>query len=159
LQTLVHAKHSLSHAAEQALQELLDAIKTKVPNSGDAMRHLRVLLYFDEAHVLTNKRGKGLDSTNAVPKMALDYLAEALNELRSMPLFALFLSTQLDIEYFAPSVFLARSARIRNQLPNVPAPITETPFDCFGSQAIVPQRLEARHTSDVVFMSLFGRPL
>jgi hypothetical protein len=114
---------------------------------------LKLLLSFDEAHALTSE----LPGT-APDKILLDYLAQALNEFRSQPLFALFLSTQSDIEYFAPSYTTARSARIRPQLPDLHAPITETPFDCFETP-ILPERLMADHPSDIAFMSLFGRPL
>jgi hypothetical protein len=115
---------------------------------------LTVLLSFDEAHVLTSK-APGMSSTQ---KVLLDHLASALNEFRPQSLFAIFLSTQSDIESFAPSFSFARSARIRHQLPDSHAPITETPFDCF-ERAIIPSRLKAKHTGNIAFMALFGRPL
>jgi hypothetical protein len=114
---------------------------------------LVLLLSFDEAHALNSTPRGVLED-----KLLLDYLAQALNELRSEPLFAIFLSTQSSIEYFAPSVTAARSTRIRKELPDLHAPITETPFDSF-EQAINPTRLMAHHPSDIAFMSLFGRPL
>jgi hypothetical protein len=113
----------------------------------------KVLLSFDEAHSLTST----LDGT-ASDKVLLNYLAEALNELCPQALFALFLSTQYSIEHFAPSYATARSARIRQQIPDLNAPITETPFDCFD-MPIHPGRLMAGDPSDIAFMSLFGRPL
>ena len=48
----------------------------------------------------------------------------------------------------------------RDHRPNYRcAPITETPFDCFGQRQIVPQWIAPEMLCDVVYMSCFGRPL
>ncbi|KAI0750683.1 hypothetical protein C8Q80DRAFT_1153427 [Daedaleopsis nitida] len=39
------------------------------------------------------------------------------------------------------------------------APITETPFDCFGPECVVPTQLKADKLNDMVLMACFGRPL
>lgn len=115
----------------------------------------RVLLYFDEAHVLAEEEV----IPGSAPKFRLDVLFAQLDELRHKPLFALFLSTQLNLDHLAPASSFARSARYRSSAHHLHPPITETPFDCFDTYRLVPSRLTLTMLYDVVFMALFGRPL
>ncbi|KAI0753125.1 hypothetical protein C8Q80DRAFT_1150166 [Daedaleopsis nitida] len=59
----------------------------------------------------------------------------------------------------APSSSYARSSRYRQHVGSMHAPITETPFDCFGPECIVPTQLQADELNDMVLMACFGRPL
>ncbi|KAI0714588.1 hypothetical protein C8Q76DRAFT_429914 [Earliella scabrosa] len=51
------------------------------------------------------------------------------------------------------------SARLVNS-PHIPhAPITETPFDCFGPRGLEPSKLRAQDACNVALMACFGRPM
>ena len=91
-------------------------------------------------------------------KSQLDHFLSALDVLSDQSLFTVLLSTQSKIEHLAPSSAYARSARYRMASNTRHAPLTETPFDCFDSP-LVPSSITFEDTSNVVFMSLFGRPL
>ncbi|KAH9886471.1 hypothetical protein C8Q73DRAFT_281501 [Cubamyces lactineus] len=92
-------------------------------------------------------------------KTALDILVSALDDCRDLGLFTLFMSTQSSLEHLAPSAIHARSARYSALAPSMHAPITETPFDCFGSKRLVPSKLHCRDVCETPFMACFGRPM
>ncbi|KAJ8457684.1 hypothetical protein ONZ51_g11381 [Trametes cubensis] len=77
-------------------------------------------------------------------KTALDILVSALDDCRDLGLFTLFMSTQSSLEHLAPSAIHARSARYSALAPSMHAPITETPFDCFGDNRLVPSKLHCK---------------
>ncbi len=123
---------------------------------------LHVLVYFDEAHVLANQLGHSR-SSRSESKSALDILFAVLDDFRELGLFAVFISSQPRIEHLESTGLAAcfpSSARGPIDLsPYAHAPITETPFDCFGDRRIVPSRLRADDVCDVAFMACFGRPM
>jgi hypothetical protein len=159
--TLAEQEEQVRSTAEDNLKELLKSINSKSTETRD-LDKVQVLLYFDEAHVLALYPNKTSNppSNKDNPKLMLGHLANALNVFCRQPLFTIFLSTQSNIEHLAPASRLARSARIRDLIGILPAPITETMFDCFNkNERIAGARLLAHHPSDIVYMSLFGRPL
>ena len=128
-------------------------------------KNIRVLISFDEAQVLANPlSGSSSDGPHpeSEDKTALDVLFTVLDDFRSLGLFGVFISTHSHLEHIdfqaSPAPF-SRGARSRVLPPYAHAPITETPFDCFGERRIVPSRLRAEDVCDVAFMACFGRPM
>lgn len=111
--------------------------------------HVKVFMYLDEAHVLTEKIAQD-------GRLALDVFLGAFNIFTKQPIFLILLSTQSDIDHLAPSVITARSSRYRTNIQHIHAPITETPFDCFDRPILC---VSLGLLSTVTFMALFGRPL
>jgi hypothetical protein len=131
-------------------------------NSSPRSQSLQVVFYFDEAHVLVTK-DKTFSPNDDTFKLPLDHLKSALNAIVDLPFFAIFLSTQSNIEHMAPTSYLARSARYRARVPHLHSPITEVPFDVWNAQdegtAIKPSCMVASQTEDIVYLSHYGRPL
>ncbi|KAH8113034.1 hypothetical protein DFH11DRAFT_1727972 [Phellopilus nigrolimitatus] len=123
-------------------------------NSPDA----RVVIYFDEAHYLTNISMYG-DS----PSLNLyDAFCSAANTLLPSPVFFLFLSTQFSLSRIGPPQTVSSSARPYNYSGqnNIRPPFTELPFDCFGSEPLIrPGEKTLKDVSTIHFMSQFGRPM
>ena len=118
-----------------------------------AFTQLHVFIYFDEAHVL---RKSPVEHSVRYP---FDVLARTLEIFRRLGAFTVFLSTQFDREPWTPPFRLASSARYRQLSGNAHAPITETPFDCFGSRRLNPSRLKVDDVDKVELMACFGRPM
>jgi hypothetical protein len=116
---------------------------------------VKLILYFDEAHVLSAK---------TVPhdpdgKDMYDVLCSCFNLFLSLPVFVIFLSTVSNIYKLAPSGSLAKSARARANTDALQAPVTETPFDCSPKFPIKPGKFGLEEVSRVEFMAQFGRPM
>ena len=128
--------------------------------SGTA-KNIRVLISFDEAHVLANPLARS-EASLSEDKTALDVLFTVFDDFRPLGLFGVFMSTQSHLEHLeskAAQAPFSSSARRLVLPPYAHAPITETPFDCFGDRRIVPSCLRANDLCDVAFMACFGRPL
>ncbi|TFK93135.1 hypothetical protein K466DRAFT_538427 [Polyporus arcularius HHB13444] len=115
---------------------------------------LQVLIYFDEAHDLVAS-----PALQGVTKSPLDVLVQALDEFERCGAFTLLMSTQLHTPYVAPSSPFTNSARYVPRVGTMHAPITETPFDCFGSSKLIPSRLKVGDVGKVALMACFGRPM
>lgn len=94
-------------------------------------------------------------------KSSLDILVETLEGVSQLGVFTVFLSTQSKVDYtqnppYPPSSHFAQGRRISGSMH---APITETPFDCFGPHELNPYRLKAADVDRVELMACFGRPL
>ncbi|KAF8574630.1 hypothetical protein K439DRAFT_1642071 [Ramaria rubella] len=113
--------------------------------------------YFDEAHVLAADT-KPL-TTNPDDKYLYDILCSCFNFFLGRSIFFIFLSTSTSIDVFAPSFSMARSARMRDNIDALQAPITEVPFDCAPESLVQPYCHKLDHVCSVAFMSKFGRPL
>lgn len=137
--------------ARTRLKDLLVTLGAPPKNTNE----LTLIMYFDEAHVLTPEPGN--NSKRRAEKTNLDWLMSALDEFRSYGLFAIFLSTQSSLQSLAPSVLWANSPRYIAALPKLHAPITETPFDCMPM--IIPSSLTYDDICAPLYMSQFGRPL
>ena len=155
------------------LSDTCDALhQSEDPESSTSrLKLLHILIYFDEAHVLakpepnqrksTTKRGTPTSQSTPAEtssplegKTALGVLFSALDDCRDLGLFTLFLSTQPTLQEFATP-----STRHRKSAGSMHAPITETPFDCFGPRQLDPSKLCARDVGDVTLMACFGRPM
>lgn len=134
-----------------ALLESLDSVRDITrPN-----RSVKLVVYFDEAHELT--QAKILDSD--VEKSLYGILLSVLNDYRfSTQFFVLFLSTLSHVAHFAPRRELFRSARAVESRAHQP-PITETPFDCYPNLLITQDEYDLRQVCTIEFMAKFGRPL
>lgn len=117
-------------------------------------RSVKLVLYFDEAHELT----EGKIRYSPDDKTLYDVLLSVLNEYRVPPLFVLFLSTLSDVAHFSPPRDMFRSARAADSDAHQ-APITETPFDCYPDLLIEQDAYDLLAVSRIKFMARFGRPL
>lgn len=117
------------------------------------VRPLSVFIYFDEAQSLA-ARPSGVSG-----KVPLDAFVQTLDMFRDRGAFTVLLSTELNIEHLPPPSSYSPSARFRNLDRYMHAPLTETPFDCFGSHKLEPLSLRADGVGKVEFMAQFGRPL
>jgi hypothetical protein len=129
---------------QRELKALLSTIDMHMEPSDNSRDHVKVVLYFDEAHVLAD--------THAV-------LCSCFNAFLDNPVFVIFLSTNFDVEKLVPSGELAKSARAHNNADILQAPITETPFDCARELYIFPKQYKLDQTYSIEFMSMFGRPV
>jgi hypothetical protein len=135
-------------------------------SQGAPGQSVEVLMYIDGANELAKPLSGSKDyrKDGTKRKQLLDYLADIIHELLGQtPLFVIYLSTKPSLTPVRPKpVPMSRSARWVEVEHELPAPITETPFDCFDedkNEAIDADRLMPYHPSDVVYLSLFGRPM
>ncbi|KAH7918081.1 hypothetical protein BV22DRAFT_1134873 [Leucogyrophana mollusca] len=142
--------------AKSQLEGLLKRIDDNdvAPADGKS-NNVKLMFYFDEAHILATR--PALD--NADGKDMHDVLCSCLNFFTSFPIFAIFLSTNSNINQLTPQGSLAKSARMRQYSDTLHAPVTETPFDCFPAMEIIPGEYKLPDLSKVEFMARFGRPL
>jgi hypothetical protein len=118
-------------------------------------KHVKLMLYFDEAHVLTRRKvPKDPDG-----KDTYDVLCSCFNFFLSSPIFVIYLSTSFNISQLAPSGPLAGSARACDNVDVLQAPVTEIPFDCSPIFPIIPGKLGLGDVCKVEFMAQFGRPM
>lgn len=155
-----------------ALQTLVGRVCPKLsscphdkPHPTWMVSELHLLIYFDSAYNLTktpvkmtNRDLSPIASQNLYP---LDVLVKVMDDLGRQGLFSVFISTECKLRPMStPALEMARSnALCPSRFRILHAPITETPFDCFGSSRIDPKRIEASNLCNIVFMSCFGRPL
>jgi len=148
--------HAVSREAKFQLARLLQCIDKSCKSIGDYHRNeVKVMLYFDEAHVLAAR--KVLDDPDG--KDMYDVLCSCFNSFVSSPIFVIYLSTTSNISFLAPQGSLARSARARANANDLQAPITETPFDCAPTLRIKPDKLRLEDLYQTEFMAQFGRPM
>lgn len=124
---------------------------------------LQLLLYFDEAHTLTDGQSNWIvhnpDSWNAY-----EVLLSALNSFACPPVFSLFLSTNSRMSVLAPTPGQHKSSRAKESSDHLNAPFTELPFDCHRNLPVnltitAHKQVTLTDVSKVEFMSKFGRPL
>jgi hypothetical protein len=147
--------HAESEQAKKELESLLAQISCCCKSPEELK--LRLVLYFDEAHVLA--RGQVSNDPNG--KNMYDVLCSCFERLRTsdFPIFAIFVSTHSLISTLAPSASLARSARARHYADGLQAPITETPFDCSPIFPLKIDHIKLQNLWDIQFMAQFGRPM
>ena len=140
---------------QQELKSLLSAIDGYIEPSEIATNNVKVIVYFNEAHVLTKWALSDPDDTSLY-----DVLCACFNAFLTDPIFFIFLSTNPDIvEQLAPSGEMASSARaFMNVAYVLQAPITETLFRC-TELSIRPGEYTLEQICTVEFMSKFGRPM
>jgi hypothetical protein len=154
--SLAHSVSTVSEEAKKQLEKLLQRIDNCCESmEGFETKHVKLMLYFDEAHVLAER---------AVPKDLqgkdmYDVMCSCFNFFSHLPIFVIYLSTNSSIHQLAPPGPLARSARARANPKALQAPITETLFDHSPKLPIKPGTLKLEDVYDIEFMARFGRPL
>ena len=145
----------LEEAQHEALKLANDVnllLHTKAPTSD-----VRILMYFDEAHSLSNVAVH----EDPAGRNYYDALCLALSILWRCPLFAIALSTNSNLSRFSPPKRAHPSNRIHKGKDTLQAPYTELLFDCLenGQSFILPGEMTLAQVAEVGFMVKFGRPL
>ncbi|KAF9510518.1 hypothetical protein BS47DRAFT_1383937 [Hydnum rufescens UP504] len=107
----------------------------------DKPLRVKLMLYFDEAHVLKQKVPQ--DRYN---EDIYDALRSCFKNFTDLPIFTIYLST-------------SPLGRARPNLESLHDPVTETPFDCSPKFPIRSGTLKLEDVSKIKFMAHFGRPL
>lgn len=169
-------RSELNLVAVDSAEELLKIL----PVSDETDDSLRIVIYFDEAHVLHHRTTKETGQVGA-PKTSYRILTSAFSHLyvplskaisfnrtefsgfisAKLSMFLVVLSTNPCLDRMAPSRPLFWSSRIYEaSRDQVQAPITELPFDVFPSEALILENdknlLDYCEMSSIV---KFGRPL
>ncbi|THH04277.1 hypothetical protein EW146_g10218 [Bondarzewia mesenterica] len=147
-------EHAASSEAIEELKNLVRVIDPSWKMGEVSARPVKIVLYFDEAHELVQRKAP----TNYYDKTLYDVFLSVFNDFLSLPIFAIFLSTVPHIAYVAPTQNQVRSSRAAASGPLQP-PITGTPFDCAPDFLVIPGTLTLEDVSAVPFMVKFGRPL
>jgi hypothetical protein len=142
--------------AKNEIERLLNRIDQCCTSmEGIQDKNVKLMLYFDEAHVLAEKKVPN----DPDGKDLYDVLCSCFNLFPTSPIFVIYLSTNSNISQLAPSGPLARSARARDNADALQAPITEIPFDCSSIFPIQSHKLKLEDVCNVEFMAQFGRPM
>ena len=150
----------LWHAAVKMVKKELIQLLKRIDDCCESMDgyendDVKLMLYFDEAHVLTQRNVPN----DPYEKNMYDVLCSCLNSFLFFPVFAIFLSTTSNTKELAPARSVATSARAHESSNALQGPITETPFDCSSRFPIALGTLKLRDVSKVEFMAQFGRPM
>ena len=116
--------------------------------------HVKLMLYFDEAHVLAGRKVTG----DPEVKDTYDALCSCFNSFLSFPIFVIYLLTNSNMSQPAPSRPLASSAWAYNYV-EWQAPVAKIPFDCSPVFPIIPGKLGLDDVCGVEFMAQFGCPM
>lgn len=141
----------MKNKAIEACRGLHDTLRA---NAGDVEGVVDIFIYFDEAHVLTERHP--LDSPRS--QTIYNVLRSVFNDFLDDPVFVVFISTRPHLGACAPPCVLENSARALASGP-LQAPITETPFDCAPNILVQTDTYTWEQVADVRFMARFGRPL
>jgi hypothetical protein len=134
----------------EAAQSLCDTIESKL-SSTEADSPTRLVMYFDEARVLTSREVGDCSMYHT--------LCQVMNEWQTQRIFTLFLSTNSRLSRFAPPGRLHPSDRVvaRHTPQN---PFTEMPFDCLpGGKCLFTRGITLEDVSTIEYVVKFGRPL
>jgi hypothetical protein len=119
--------------------------------------HVQILLYFDEAHQLSDTDIKGDDTGQNLYHL----LTSALSSLSASNLFVITLSTNSCLAKFSPPFHKHPSARKAGFTDSLQAAFTELPFDILVDNKlfILPGEMTLAEVAEHSFMVKFGRPL
>jgi hypothetical protein len=156
--TLVNQLNTDGKIFERFLGETLK-VSTNGADQELARENVLFYIYFDEAHILTEK-------TNVFPPPRSKYhiLGNILSRMRSLRFFTVFLSTKSSLSGFAPPARRHPSVRDWNGSILHP-PFTELPFDNFADNSFKhlseanPDGVKLRHVCDLDYIVKFGRPM
>jgi hypothetical protein len=157
-------------------QALIDLIESKSQPDGYAsklrkgdqlsttnLKPVRIFLYFDESYTLHHDLPGDVIAENDGVHASTPYqvLCKALNAVRNLDIFAVFLSTNSNLAKYSPSQRYWWSGRITKDAENhVQVPFVELPFDTWNQEFLIK---ESDHfledVCEVSFMVRFGRPL
>ncbi|CCM07240.1 uncharacterized protein FIBRA_09586 [Fibroporia radiculosa] len=148
----------LEKRASKAGEELVSWIKIHVV--GNQSQSPTMILYFDEAHTLTNATISAAEG--GMSKSRFDALTSALNCFLGVRLFAIVLSTNSRMHGFSPAQEKHPSDRVRRVARDyLQAPYTELPFDCLQDDKpfIKDRQFTLSEACDLSVVCRFGRPL
>ncbi|CUA71733.1 DNA-directed RNA polymerase subunit beta [Rhizoctonia solani] len=134
--------------------------KVLVPNEGGHSADNMLLVYFDEAHVLT----KPPSQVTPLNRMtSYQNLGKVLAELYQYPVFFVFLSTNSNLHQFAPPPSDHLSIHVSQGHAIIPS-FTELPFDVFVQHELKMmteggKQVSLRDVCTTDIMSCFGRPM
>jgi len=117
------------------------------------------MISFDEAHELDVIDPNDSALKYRAPNSRYDVLLDVINDLKTQPIVAVFLSTASSINTLAPAIRNARFAPVTATGLQLPAPITETPFDCSPNFPIKAAEVTIATVAKAPFMANFGRPM
>ena len=139
-------------AIATAAADLIKLIDPHFSNSNppNAESCPRIILSFDESHVLAEKKYS--------EQPLFFYLRRTLRALQGYPIFSLFLSMMSKISNFAPAVINDPSNRIVDGTLDIIPPFTELGFDQLANR-LVENKYSIEDVSTLEFMARFGRPL
>ncbi|KZT03296.1 uncharacterized protein LAESUDRAFT_684107 [Laetiporus sulphureus 93-53] len=155
---LLNMRSSKTKLAGEELIRTIDRIESKAGATIDD-GSLRIIVYFDEAHTLTNAVVHIKDAPSRTRYQAL---CSAINHLRDLPLFAITLSTNSKLSAFSPPKKAHPSSRVQDVKEDpLQAPYTELMFDCLtdGRPFLRPGELTLEQVCETQFICKFGRPL
>ena len=126
----------------------------------DVRDDVRLVLYFDESHILMDEPFASADLKEDA-RSGYQILCSVMNYFRRLSLCCIYLSTNSSLSKFSPSKRYWWSARTRQGKDDpVQAPFVELPFDVWNNNILAK---EGTHTLEEVcetkFMVRFGRPL
>jgi hypothetical protein len=154
----VSIENAISKAAQRALVELLTKMASWCNSQDDftKSKDVRLMLYFDEAHVLAGAPNvqRGRDE-----KDNYEIMCSCFNGFIGFPFFAIFLSTNSCLSRMARQGSLATFFRGYQNPANLQAPITETPFDCSPKLPLKPGDLMLHDLYKIETLAFFGRPM
>ncbi|KIL68577.1 hypothetical protein M378DRAFT_22060 [Amanita muscaria Koide BX008] len=130
-----------------AVEELLKVLKKEANGT------IKVVIYFDEAHELSNYQVKPNNRNR------LEVLYTCLDVFSDSPLMFIFTSTTSNLHRLPSPRSKARSARREMGNSVGQAPITELPFDCHHSFPLKPDLHSFQAICELRFLANFGRPL
>lgn len=113
---------------------------------------MKVILAFDEAHVLVKKFGTANSWSH------FSELRRVIRDLRECPVFAVFLTTTGKVYPFTPAPRHDNSGRVQRGHFVLPAPFTELGFDQLAEK-VSDGSATLDQVSNVGFMAKLGRPL
>ncbi|KAL5639167.1 hypothetical protein ACGC1H_006623 [Rhizoctonia solani] len=142
-------------ALYQSWSKLQNAL---VPEAGRQRADNMCFVYFDEAHGLA----KPPSEVGPLRRMSSYHnLCKVLATLCRMPVFFIFLSTNSNLQQFAPSPFDHPSLRVSQGYAVFP-PLTELPFDVFVEtvmKKLAHDMMSLNNVCTMDIMSHFGRPM
>jgi hypothetical protein len=137
--------------ANEAAHALVQAINSLVTEGSGDGKDVRVIMYFDEAHSLSERDNGILYKT----------LCMALANITLPQVFSIMLSTNSSLPDLSPAQSVHPSGRVSGEEDPMQAPWTEMAFDCMdpGEHIIRPNQYSLAEIAEVDFMIKFGRPL
>ena len=156
----------------------LSALLRKLDSLSDTTETLQLLVTIDEVQALLKQQSSNptpkptarttsdAAPSHGIPRDAAEaecnqdrysHLLRAINYIRDQPIFFVLLSTHPRMSALAPSREMADSARYIENVPRLPSPFTETPFDCHKN--IDGSTFTFDMLSDIAHLSQYGRPL
>jgi hypothetical protein len=145
------SKETHEKSAKKAAQDLVETINSRVTEGSGDGKDVRVIMYFDEAHSLSERDEGFLYNT----------LCTALADITLPQVFSIMLSTNSSLPELSPARSVHPSARVSGPEDPMQAPWTEMVFDCVkpGEHIIRPNQYSLAEIAKVDFMIKFGRPL